>query len=97
MSTLHVAYDAHTYEGGWPHTAAWLNAWLPWLRLHGVEPNDTYRVEFHVIDAPLIRIYQHALNEDGHPYVDPATGRVAQRPPFDVLITSPAPRPEDYR
>lgn len=91
-----LVYDAGTHEGGWPNTETWRLAFVAWLNAHGVNELDTYRVEFHLIDAPLIRVFQYAKNELGRSYVDPATRDIATLPPLDVLITTPAPRPEDY-
>ncbi len=96
LATRGLVYDAQTGEGGWPNTGAWRLAFVAWLNAHGVNENDTSRVEFHLIDAPLIRVFQFAHNEGGRCYVDPATGDLARRDPFDVLIRTPAPRPEDF-
>lgn len=93
---LLAAYDANTGEGGYPSTQSWLDDFLPWMREHGVEPNDTDRVEIYLLDAPFMRVYQPAQNEKGWPYLDDDL-KLARRPPFDVLIKRPAPRPEDYR
>jgi hypothetical protein len=91
-----LVYDANTGEGGWPHTNGWMLAYNAWLTAHGIDPNVTQRTEHMVIDAPLIRVHQVAHNADGRCYLDPATGNLARQKPFDVLIRTPAPRPEDY-
>lgn len=96
LATSGLVYDCNTYEGGWPNTAGWLTAFQEWLRDHGVDPNVTHRVEFHLIDAPFIRAFQVAQDTDGRCYLDPVTCEIAQRPPLDVPITTPAPRPEDF-
>jgi hypothetical protein len=63
---------------------------------HGIAKNDTYRTEHHVIDAPLVRVFQYDLDDDGRRYYDPLTDGVATRKPFDVLIKTQPPSPEDY-
>lgn len=89
-----LVYDAATREGGFPNTSAWLEAFMSWLRLYGVDPYATYRVEFYLFDAPFIRVYQYAVQDCSLHVVD---GVVVHRPPFDVITSAPAPRPEDYR
>jgi hypothetical protein len=76
-----------------------------WLAAHGVEANDVYRVELHVVDLPTIRVFRHARNADGKRFMDPksveeyeATGDervldVAVLPPFDVAMRMPPPVP----
>jgi hypothetical protein len=80
----------------WPISEAFCAAYLDWLAAHGIDPYETVRTEHHVIDAPLVRVHQYDHDEDGRRYINPATGNWAMRKPFDVLITTPAPKPEDY-
>lgn len=96
LLTPGLVYDSNTHEGGWPHSDAFRLAFCAWLKAHGVDDAVTNRVEFHLIDAPLIRVFQVAHDAEGRCYIDPATGDIAVLPPLDVLITTPAPRPEDY-
>jgi hypothetical protein len=92
-----IVYDPNTPEN-WPGPAAWITAYREWLAAHGIDANVTYRVEHHIIDCPLIRVFQWAVDDHGRKfYLDPATGSAARREPFDVLITSAPPRQEDYR
>lgn len=95
MSTLTAVYDAH--EGFYDHPWPFVDAYRDWLTEHGIDTNDTYRTEHHVIDTPLVRVFQYAKDADGRRYTDPATGNVAEREPFDVLIKTPPPTPEEYR
>lgn len=48
-----------------------------WLTRHGIPITDTYRVEFHLIDGPVARIYTYHRSEAGHrhwsPQHNPAT------------------------
>lgn len=90
-------YDAHIPESYFDYGSDFVNAYCTWLETHGVDVRSTHRVEHLVIDAPLIRVFQVARNEDGKVYADPATGDLAYRKPFDVLVRTEAPRPEDYR
>lgn len=90
-----VIYEANT--NFYTHPAAFTEAYTAWLEGHGVDKNATYRTEHHLIDAPLVRVFQFDRNGEGRLYTDEATGEVAKRPPFDVLIRTPAPRPEDFR
>lgn len=92
MTTVYDVRDSST----WPHRDPFHTAYLDWLKAHGIDPNETVRTEHHVIDAPLVRIFQYARDEAGRRYIDPATDWWVMREPFDVLITTPAPTPEDY-
>lgn len=96
VSTLPApaVYDVH--EGFFNHPHAFTDAYTAWLEAYGVDKNDTYRTEHHVIDVPLVRVFQFAHNENGERYVDPATNEHVERPPFDVLIRTPAPKPEEF-
>jgi hypothetical protein len=71
-------------------------AYTDWLRAHGIDPCQTYRTEHHVIDVPLVRVYAYALDEQGRRYVDQAARDIARREPYDVLIRTTPPSPEDY-
>jgi hypothetical protein len=92
VGTYHDVREAKTFPISEPFRAAY----SAWLTAHGVDPNETVRAEHHVIDAPLVRVFQYDRDEHGCRYTDPATNRVAMREPFDVLITTPPPSPEDY-
>jgi len=93
-----AVYDAETALLSWPADRDWIGGYSAWLRSHDVDPNVTYRVEHHVIDCPLIRVFQYDRNEHGQKYytTDYETGDIARRPPFDVLIRSEPPRKEDF-
>lgn len=90
-----AVYDSQA-RINWPGPDGFADAYRNWLLAHGVNPNTTYRVEHHVIDCPLIRIFQLDRDEVGRVRVDPATRDFAVRAPFDLLVTSDPPRPEDY-
>jgi hypothetical protein len=83
------AWDAQTKEN-WPLPGprSATETFNTWLRTHSVEPKDTIRVEYYLIDCPFIRIYQYERDASGHRYVDPAIGDAARRQPFDVPITT---------
>ena len=78
-------------------SAEWLEAFHAWVEAHGVSIKVTYRIAYYVIDVPFIRVYQRAHDAAGRCFVDPATGDIALRDPFDVLITCPPPDQEEYR
>lgn len=87
-----AVYDAN--NGFRDNPPAFCEAYCDWLEAHGIDRHLTYRVEHHVIDAPLVRVFQVA-----------AAGRLLDRDelrgdhvrkPFDVLIKTPPPSPEDY-
>lgn len=61
---------------------------LAWLREHGIEPKDTYRVD---IDAESVVAHQFDRDSDGEVYYDPATGGAAVRDPVTVPLRAPAP------
>jgi hypothetical protein len=89
-----VIYDVHEdfHDHPWP----FVEAYCEWLQTHGVDHKATYRTEHHLIDAPLVRVFQYDEDEQGCRYVDEATGDAAVRRPFDVLEKTPPPSPEDY-
>jgi hypothetical protein len=73
-----------------------------WLAVHDVDTADVRRVEVHVVDCALLRVYRYARNEDGERFVDPKSledGRfvadsvVAELPPLDVALRIPPPVP----
>lgn len=63
---------------------------LDWLREHGVEPNDTFRVD---VGGDEITVHQYALNGEGKKYFDQDKGRIAYREPFTVPLERPVPEP----
>lgn len=88
-------YDVH--EGFHRHPDAFCEAYCVWLEAHGIDRHDTYRTEHHIVDAPLVRVFQYAKDESGRRYYDEAADDTAKRDPFDVLIRITPPSPEDYR
>jgi hypothetical protein len=93
-ATSPITYDAN---GGFhDHPPAFVKAYCAWLQAHGVDHKATYRTEHHLIDAPLVRVFQYDEDEQGRRYLDEATNDAAVRPAFDVLVKTPPPTPEDY-
>ena len=90
-----AVYDVSDRSTWFDHGPEFSRAYAAWVDGHGVDTKPTYRVEHHLIDAPLIRVFQYATDADGRLCID--RGDVVRRPPFDVLIRSEPPRPEDYR
>lgn len=71
-------------SGGWPHAEL-----VSWLAEHGIEANDVFRVELHLIDAPVVRAFGIARGEDGQPYLVPGDDgelEIAKAPPRDTLM-----------
>lgn len=79
-----------------------------WLAAHGVDSVDTYRVELHDDDGPVLRVFRYARDGDGKKFIDRATERlgcghqgcrcqcpleVATAPPLDVAMRIPPPVP----
>lgn len=66
-------------------------ALLTWAGENGLDTGNTYRVEVEVVDAPLIRVYEYARNEQGERYLErcrrPACdGHVARAEPRELLL-----------
>jgi hypothetical protein len=91
--TVWDARDQQNYPG---RSAEWLDAFHAWVEAHGIAIRKTWRIEHHLMDAPFIRVYQDDYDEKGRLRLDPETGDVIARKPFDVILTTPPPRPEDY-
>ncbi len=64
-----------------------ITAWSEWAREHGIPVDDTYRIEFYLVDAPFARVFRYAVNADGRCFKDPATGEAAEEPPVDVILS----------
>jgi hypothetical protein len=89
-----TAYDVQ--EGFFSYPRAFTDAYTAWLEAHGIDKSSTYRTEHLLIDAPIVRVFQYDKDEDLHRFYDPVTGDIAKRKPFDVLVRTPPPKPEDY-
>lgn len=71
-----------------------------WAEDHGLPVNETYRIEFYVLDAPVARIFGYARNDAGKVYMNCAQDgphshadcHVATAPPHDVLLSELPPR-----
>lgn len=60
-----------------------------YLADQGLPIDPTYRVEIYLVDAPFARVFTYDQDgEGGERHLDPATGDVAVRPPFDQLLTA---------
>ena len=57
-----------------------------WHERHIGRANDTYRVEFYLVDAPLAVAYRYKRNGDGFKYQDPETGEAATEEPVIVPL-----------
>lgn len=62
-----------------------------WLRLHGLDPCEIYRFELHVIDCPLIRVFEYECSDSGHRLLNEARTDVLRRDPYDVLQKADCP------
>lgn len=79
-------------------TADWKNMLLQsgraaWLVAHGLNAGRIFRVEFYLIDAPFVRVFTYARDEDGHPVIVPGPHpQAAVADPEDVLLTDLPPQ-----
>lgn len=55
--------------------------------------NRVYRVDFFIMDAPFVVIYQFAINDNGMTYLDPVTREPAVQDPYIRMIDE---LPPDY-
>ena len=88
-------WDVQTGEN-YPGPGRYVETLHAWVEAHGIVKEQTYRIEYHLIDAPFIRVFQYDVDGQGRCYVDPADRDRLARRQFDVLVTSPPPQPEDY-
>jgi hypothetical protein len=59
---------------------------VAWAQAHLRRADDTFRAEFHLIDAPFVVLYRYAENDRGHRFLDPATGEPAEENPVVQLL-----------
>ncbi|MGH3376004.1 MAG: hypothetical protein ACRDP6_14795 [Actinoallomurus sp.] len=86
-STPQVGAVYDCTDKSWPPSEAFLRAYSAWLAAHGIDSNETRRIEHHdqpTIAQPFIRVHQR----------DMFSG--VDREPLKVAITTPPPSPEDY-
>lgn len=79
-------WDVNTKPGficweHWSEAVAWNKDHLP------DQGNDTYRLEFYLVDAPFAKAFRYATNEQGRRYMDLATGEAAVLEPVTVPLT----------
>ncbi|MEV4246985.1 hypothetical protein AB0J63_26675 [Streptosporangium canum] len=88
-----VVFDSadNTYWNRASADAAWYDSLLGWVRQHGIDPPNTYRLEVYLLDCPFARVYEFDLDKDGRKYV--AGSDYARREPRDVLLSSLPPAP----
>lgn len=70
-------------ETACPHVAGRMDL-FEWLLDQGIEPKVTHRLEYFVIDAPFVRVFQIDADSSGR-WLNKL------RAPFDVIISSPPP------
>ena len=59
---------------------------ITWAGEHIPRRNDTYRVEFYLLDAPFAVVYRYERDEDGYKHNGP-DGEIATEPPVVVPLT----------
>ncbi len=87
------------------HDNAWWHGYRAksdWARSHGVPVDDTYRLEFYLVDAPFVKVFAYDVNEDGKRHWagqhnpnechDHTCCDVARRPPYDLPLNELPPR-----
>ncbi|MEU8270148.1 hypothetical protein AB0B89_23690 [Sphaerisporangium sp. NPDC049002] len=45
---------------------AYCDAVRAWMRAHNIDPNEVYRWELFLLDAPFLKVYAYQLDEHGH-------------------------------
>ncbi|WP_157253178.1 hypothetical protein [Nonomuraea typhae] len=64
---------------------------LDWIRGHGLDPNEIYRLEVYRTDRLWARVHEYDRDAAGERY---SIGtEVARRAPYDVILTSLPPEP----
>jgi hypothetical protein len=82
-SSLIKVYDCR--EDDWP--PANLGDFLSWLHSQGINDRDVYRIEIHMIDGPVARIFEYETDGDNVRFlIDDNV--VATREPYDKLLDS---------
>jgi hypothetical protein len=80
-----AVWDARHLRFGEVHPAV-----QHWIEGEGIDPNETYRVEVYLLDAPFARVFTYA-SEPGRPpgwrYWDEATGWAAVNDPYDKPVS----------
>jgi hypothetical protein len=71
--------DRGLYWRNWQETSGW-------ARAHIADVDSTYRVEFHLVDAPFAVVWRYKRNERGWCFTDPATGDVARAEPVVQML-----------
>ena len=69
---------------------------MHWLQDHGIDGATVIRLELHIIDCPVLRIFGLAVNGEGKHYTVPGNDgepEIAYAPPRDVLMRSRPPVP----
>lgn len=59
-----AVYDVH--DPSWPDQP--ITEIGDWLRRQGINPDDTYRFEVHLLDCLFARVYQYDRDENGRAY-----------------------------
>lgn len=82
-------WDTTDPDGLWHcgGTLDMLHEAVTWAKAHIRRADDTYRVEFYLLDAPFGIVHRHARNADGHIFEDPGTGDVAHEDPVVQMLT----------
>jgi hypothetical protein len=68
------------------HPARFMQA-VEWAKRHIDRPEDTYRVEFYLIDCPFAIVHRFATNEDGSIRWDLAGREPAIAEPVTVMLS----------
>lgn len=90
MDTLQAVYDVK-HRSWWGLTGDQHDQLRAWAIEQGIDPNDTYRWEIHLIDMPLIRVFEFETDERGRVKFDEVRQDLCRRPPYDLPISSMPP------
>jgi len=80
LAAWDVGGGFHKWEH-WAEAVAWNKKHLP------DRGDDTYRLEFYLVDAPFAKAFRYAVNSQGRWHLDPATGKPAVEEPVTVLLS----------
>jgi hypothetical protein len=72
-------------DGSWEQACALAIPRSEWLKAHALPADRMWRAEFYLVDAPFVRAFCYAADEDGNRYMDEA-GLVAIEPPVTILL-----------
>ncbi|MGI5171903.1 hypothetical protein ACQEU3_46930 [Spirillospora sp. CA-253888] len=96
MTTAFAVYDIRdpSWRSRYDHIPAPQQAaFIAWGDHHGIDLNNTARLEIHLTDRLIARVTYRERHPEGHLVIDDQTNEIKRLPPVDVPITSKPPLP----